>query len=151
MSDDVVVRIDTGDFRRWLREAGEQAKENARRELRKGVDAALDYAKSTTSFKDRTGELRRSIIHVHKSEWVHYLKASAKHAAFVEYGTNDSTKGPIVAGGCALRFVFHGTLMFRKSVKHKGMKARNFMQAAADVGEKYFDYYMEDAIARAFR
>lgn len=146
------IHFDATAFVAWLRRAGEEAQANARQTLGQGVALALAHAKATQSFHDRTGELRKSITRGQKSTWVHFLKASAKHAAYVEYGTKDSTKGPITAkNGGALRFHYHGALMFRRSVKHKGMKARHFMDDAATVGARFLDWRMEDAIARAFR
>lgn len=145
------VTIDTSAFRSWFHRASEEAVSNVRQVFGQGVALAHAHARATQKFKDRTGELRRSITRGQKSTWVHFLKATAPHAKYVEDGTKDSTKGPIIAGGRALRFRWHGVLMFRKSVKHKGMKARHFMDDAATVGARFLDWRMEDAITRAFR
>lgn len=151
MSDVVEIRIHAGDFREWMRRLEGEVPAAARQVLGIGVGFALSHAKATQAFKDRTGELRRSISRGQKGPWSHFIKATAPHAAYVEFGTEDSKKGPIIATGRALVFHYRGQLMFRKSVKHKGMKATHFMQEAADVAEKYFDYYMEDSIAKTLR
>ena len=148
----MTVSVDTSAFRSWFHRAAEDAVTNVRQTFGQGVGLALAHAKATTSFKDGpNADLRKSITRGQRSTWVHFLKATAPHAKFIEYGTKDSTKGPIVAGGRALRFFWHGRLMFRRSVKHKGLKARHFMDDAATVGARFLDYRMEDAITRAFR
>lgn len=146
------IVVDTSAFRSWFHRASEEAISNVRQTFGQGVGLALAHARATTKFKDGpNATLRKSITRGQKSTWVHFLKATAKHAKYVEEGTKDSTKGPIVAHGRALRFRFHGVLMFRKSVKHKGLKARHFMDDAATVGARFLDYRMDDAITRAFR
>lgn len=142
------IVFDASAFVVWLRRAGEQAQANARQTLGQGVALALEHARATQSFKDRTGELRKSLTRGQKSTWVHFLKASAPHAKYVEDGTRPHR---IEAKGRALRFVQHGAIRFRRSVNHPGTKARHFMDDAANVGARFLDWRMEDAIARAFR
>lgn len=144
----IEVVFDASSFAAWLRRAGEQAQANARQTLGQGVALALAHAKATQSFKDRTGELRRSITRGQKSTWVHFIKASARHAAYVEYGTRPHR---IEAKGRALRFVQHGELRFRRHVNHPGTKPRHFMDDAATVAARFLDWRMDEAIARAFR
>lgn len=149
---DVIVKIDFSHFVRWLRRAGEEAEANARQVLGQGVALALAHARATTKFKDRSGDLRRSIVRGQKSTWHHFIKAggrTAPHAHFVEYGTKPH---PIeVRRRRALRFVQHGEIRFRRRVQHPGTKATHFMDEAATVGARFLDWRMEDAIARAFR
>ena len=145
----IEIRIDATDFARWLRRAGEQAQASARQVLGQGVALALQHARTTTAFKDRTGELRRSITRGQRSTWSHWLRADAKHAAYVEYGTKPHKIEARRAR--ALRFVQHGELRFRRSVNHPGTKPTHFMDKAADAGARYIDWNMENEIARAFR
>lgn len=143
------IHFDATAFVAWLREAGRQAEANARQTLGQGVALALAHAKATQSFHDRTGELRRSITRGQKSTWIHFLKASAPHAAYVEYGTKPHRIE--AKNRRALRFVQHGEIRFRRGVNHPGTKPRHFMDDAATVGARFLDWRMEDAIARAFR
>ena len=144
----IEIRFDASEFARWLRAAGEQAQANARQTLGQGVALAVAHAKATDKFQDRTGELRRSIMRGQKGPWVHFLKATAPHAAYVEYGTKPHR---IEAKGRALRFVQHGEIRFRRHVNHPGTKPTHFLDEAATVGARFLDWRMEDAIARAFR
>lgn len=144
----IEVHFDATAFVRWLRAAGEQAQINARQTLGQGVALALAHAKATDKFKDRTGALRASITRGQKSTWVHFIKATAPHATYVEEGTRPHR---IQARGRALRFVQHGELRFRRHVNHPGTKATHFMDEAATVGARFLDFRMEEEIARAFR
>lgn len=78
------------------------------------------------------------------------IKATAPHALYVEEGTKDSPNR-IIARGQALRFVWHGQVMFLKSVAHKGMKPRHFMRDAQEAGERALNETLERAINNAFR
>jgi hypothetical protein len=148
----VEVRLRTDDFRRWLLRAQGDIVAGARNSLAQAVGVALRHAQSTALFKDRTGELRRSIVRFQASTWRMGIKATADHAKFVEYGTKDSSKGPIVpVRAQALRFVVAGRVVFRKSVKHKGMKATHFMQKAGDEGQAYLERALERVVRQAFR
>jgi len=143
------VVIDTSGFRQWFHQAAEEAVSNVRQTFGQGVALAHEHARSTQQFKDRTGELRRSITRGRTSTWVHFIKAAAKHAAYVEYGTPPHRIEP--RNGRVLRFMHHGAVRFSRGVNHPGTKPTRFMDAAATAGARFFDSRMEDAIARAFR
>lgn len=143
------IAVDTSAFVRWFHSASEEAVSNVRQVFGQGVALAHEHARSTQAFKDRTGELRRSITRGRTSTWVHFLKASAKHAAYVEYPTRPHRIEP--RNGKMLRFMQHGTIRFSRGVNHPGTKGAHFMADAATVGARFFDYRMEDALARAFR
>lgn len=142
------VRLDASAFIAWLRRASEDAEANARQTLGQGVALALAHAQATQKFKDRTGELRKSLTRGQKSTWVHFIKASAKHALWVE---EDTKPHRIEAKGRALRFVQAGAIRFAHGVNHPGTKGKHFMDDAATVGARFLDWKMEEAIARAFR
>ncbi len=145
----VAVHVDTTAFRSWFHRAADEAVTNVRQTFGQGVALAHAHAKGTTSFKDRTGALRQSITRGQKSTWVHFLKATAKHAAFVEYPTKPHRIE--ARNGSVLRFMFHGGIRFARSVNHPGTKGAHFMDAAATVGARFLDWRMQDAITRAFR
>lgn len=145
---DFEIRIDKAAFVDWLRKSTDDAKAAARQILGQAAAVALAHAKATHKFKDRTGELRGSIIRGQRSTWVHFIKATAKHAKFVEGGTKPHE---IVARRRqSLRFVMHGEVVFRKRVHHPGTKATHFMDDAATEGARYLDWNLEPAIAKAF-
>ena len=143
------IVIDTSGFLRWFHRAAEESVSNVRQTFGQGVSLAHAHARATSKFKDRTGELRRSITRGQKSTWVHFLKATAKHALFVEEDTKAHRIEP--RKGRVLRFMQHGALRFSRGVNHPGTKGKHFMDEAATVGARFLDYRMEDAIARAFR
>lgn len=143
------VHVDTSGFRSWFHRAAEESLVNVRQTFGQGVALAHAHARATQSFKDRTGALRKSITRGQKSTWVHFLKASAKHALWVEEKTNPHRIE--ARNGGMLRFRFHGAIVFRRSVNHPGTKGAHFMADAATVGARFLDWRMEDAITRAFR
>lgn len=146
----IEVRLDVDAFVRSLHDAEDKVKFTAKQTLGQAVAYGVEFAKATTKFKDRKGALRKSIGRVPKGEWGWKLRATAKHARYIESGTKDSPKR-IVAGGRALRFVWHGTVFFRKSVKHKGIKPTHFLRDAAQEVERVIDERMERNIANALR
>lgn len=145
----IEVRFDIGGFVRWLNTAREHVRINAKQTLGQGVALGVAHAKATTKFKDRTGELRKSIDRVPHGEWGWKLRATAKHARYVESGTK--AHEIVARRRRALRFIWHGELTFRKRVWHPGTKPTNFMDEAATVAARFLDYQMEEALRRALR
>lgn len=85
-------------------------------------------AVSTRTFKDRTGKLRGSIKAKLGSGYTSFVEATAKYAGFVEYGTKPHTIA--ARNGGFLAFQVAGSTVFRRSVKHPGTRATNFMRDA---------------------
>lgn len=141
----IVLRIDP--FASWLRRAESTLLSNARQTLGQSVALALYLARTTTAFTDRTGKLRRSLGRGQKGPWHHFLRATAKHALYVE---KDTKAHPIVARKAkALRFVQAGQIRFAKSVWHPGTKGTHFLQRSAEAAEVTLLRDMEAAVARA--
>ncbi len=55
--------------------------------LRRAAAHAAQNARATTSFRDRTGHLRRSIARGERGRFATFVQASAPYAGFVEFGT----------------------------------------------------------------
>lgn len=145
----IEAHIDFTEFVRWLHTARSQIRVSAKQTLGQGVALGVAHARATTKFKDRTGELRKSIDRVPNGEWGWKLRATAKHAVFVERGTKPHR---IEARNArALRFVQHGAIRFRRSVMHPGTKPTHFLDEAATVAARFLDYRMEPNIANALR
>ena len=79
---------------------GKKVSADVRKALEKatgeGADNILKAAKTTTDFKDDTGNLRRSIVKK-KSRFKnggHIVKTSAPHAHLVEYGCRNGQQRP---------------------------------------------------------
>ncbi len=145
----VEIRISTREFAAWLRRATEDFQAGAKQALGQSVALALREARATQAFKDRTGELRRSIVSFRRSDWAAGIKATAKHAAYVEYGTEPHRIEARKAR--SLRFVSAGEIRFRRSVQHPGTKPTHFMERAGDAGRTALEEMLLRAIARAFR
>ncbi len=116
-----------------------------RQALGQSAALAAQVARSTTTFKDRTGSLRASIKREGISEWHQRVKAggsSARHALFVEAGTRPH---PIVARAQFLRFEQHGSIRYARRVFHPGTKATNFMLTARNAGATNLAIFVERA------
>ena len=151
----IEVRIDASAFRAWLRKAGEDFEARARQALGQSTALALAHAKATTLFKDGTGEgrkgphLRQTIVRFQRSTWATGIKATARHAKFVE---DDTRPHRIEARRAkALRFVWRGQLTFRRGVNHPGTTGTHFMAKAGEVGRRALEDFVERAARHAFR
>jgi dihydroorotase-like cyclic amidohydrolase len=146
---DIAVHIDSSGFTRWIRRAGTTFESLVSRAFASGVKAALDHARSTTSFKDQSGDLRKTLTSGRKSEWHRFIKAPAKYALFVE----EDTKAHRIEAkrARALRFVQAGQVRFARSVWHPGTKGKHFMRDAGQAGEDALQASMRRAAATAFR
>jgi hypothetical protein len=113
----------------------------ARQVLGQAAAYAAERARATTTFKDRTGELRRRIDRTAKGPFVQFVKASTRYALFVEDGTRAHVIRP--RRRRALRFVMGGQTVFRTSVRHPGTKATYFMRDARDDAEKNLTRFFE--------
>lgn len=123
-----------------------------------GAAAALEHAKATTKFRDRSGALRGSIATAAARRagrwWDALIQATAKHAAHVEWGTRPHPIvakaargfiGPLEAGQSRSRrknvtglLVFYwekvGRWMAVPKVNHPGTEPTWFMSLAARKG-----------------
>jgi hypothetical protein len=121
-----------------------------RQSLRDSAELAMQLAKNTQAFKDRTGKLRSSIIRVERSEWEQTVKAGgsqARYALFVEEGTHPHE---IAARRREwLRFEQNGQVRFAKRVHHPGTKPTNFMLSARDKAEERLTTWVSNGITNA--
>lgn len=141
------VRFDVAAFLADLKRIESDIAAGARQALGQAAALTAEAARSTTTFKDRTGKLRASITRGQKSTWHHFVKASTPYARFVEEGTKPH---PIEARRkSALRFVQAGTLRFAKRVQHPGTKPTHFMAKAQELGERELLRMLEEAVKRA--
>jgi hypothetical protein len=117
-----------------------------------GAEYARTIAAQTTTFKDRTGYARASIVHVDAGTFRQLVRAGgsiAPHVLFLESGT----KPHIIAARNAkmLRFVQNGVVRFAKRVQHPGTKALGFMQNARDQAEGATVRFVESGISSLIR
>lgn len=147
--------VDTSGFRSWLGRARESLTASAAQALGQSAALAVRHARATRLFKDGPNEnrkgphLRDTITRGQKGPWVHFIRASAKHALWVEEDTKPHRIE--VKKRRALRFVAAGEIRFRRAVNHPGTKGTHFMAQAAQVGERALQDMLERAIANAFR
>jgi hypothetical protein len=143
------IHVDTSGFTSWLRKASEGVNLGAQQALNESVTLALKYAQSTALFRDRTGELRKSITRGTSSTWTHFITATAKHALFVE---EDTKAHEIRARNVnALRFVQAGQIRFAKRVWHPGTVGTHFMRKAGDEGGRALVELLERMANRVFQ
>lgn len=145
------LQIDTSQFIDGLRRSSNDLFAGVRQALGQSVAVALNSAKGTAAFHDRTGKLRRSIVRGQSSEWVLFLKTGTKYARFVEGGTRPHVIEGKRSPRKVLHFSWRGEPSFFRRVHHPGTKPRRFMQAARDEGERSLESMIARAMRHAFR
>lgn len=111
---------------------------------------AAAHARATTTFKDRTGSLRKSIVRGEKGTWAQFVKAGGKDAPYAQWIEAGSRAHEIKARRARfLRFEQNGQVVFRKRVFHPGTKPARFMQSARDTAEGVANQYLEAGINAA--
>lgn len=157
------LHIDVAGFVAWLRQAESEMQANAKQALGQSVALALRNARATQAFKDHTGALRRSIVRGERGAFSQFIKASAKHALYVEEDTKaheirpkrTGTVSSRRAGGKAmpplLKFRIAGHWISKAFVKHPGTTGTHFLERAAHAAADPFVSMLERAAAAAFR
>lgn len=115
-----------------LRDLHAGLRNNLAQAIRVATDATYDDAKGTTLFKDRTGDLRRSIGETIDGLSGTVFRGRKRYFGFVANGTPPHVIE--ARDGGKLRFVMNGQVMFRKRVNHPGTAPRPFMQHAYNRG-----------------
>ena len=108
--------------------------------------AAEASEKSTTQWKNRTGETRGS-IKTSSSNGLRGFVSVGGAARFLEWGT-----APHVIrakGGGYLRFEIAGAVFFRKMVNHPGQKATYFVTEAREMAIRAIDSLAPAFVGRA--
>ncbi len=145
----VGVKVSTKDARRGLGNLLQSITNGAQRVVENVGAAAEKVARSTTTFKDRTGELRSSIEHTNNGVFSVRLRAMAPHGIFVEAGTRAHV---IRARRVAyLRFQVAGRWVSRKEVRHPGTKPTWFMRDTGLQMETIFHDRLESTTNTAIR
>jgi hypothetical protein len=115
--------------------------------MRSGIKAAEESAKSTTLFKDKSGETRRSI----KGELTSFSSGFVSAGGASQFLEN-GTRAHSIYGNPILRFQIAGQIFYRHMVNHPGTAERPFMAEARRVGEMTIaygiDYFLGAAISR---
>lgn len=111
---------------------------------------AAAHARATTTFKDKSGALRKSIVRGEKGTWAQFVKAGGKDAPYAQWIEAGSRAHEIKARRARfLRFEQNGQVVFRKRVFHPGTKPVRFMQAARDAAEGVVNQYLEAGLNAA--
>jgi hypothetical protein len=145
----VTAQVQGVKTREGLRRTAVAVRQASRAILLSAVTAAQESAKSTTLFKDKTGETRQSIK---ATVFPDSGRVVARGAAMVlENGTRAHEIS--ARSGGMLRFFVNGQAVFRRRVQHPGTKATHFMGLARAHAELVVGYaaeiYLNEAIARA--
>lgn len=138
--------FDGAAFRVSIRALHAELRRAAQRGLKDAIEAAANSARETPLFNDVTGALRKSITE-RVGDLEGDVSANAKHARFVECGTDPHEIKP--KRKQALRFIQNGRVVFATRVMHPGTKARPFMGTAADVGQQVLDYGVDYYVGEA--
>lgn len=160
----IEIRLQTAEFRRWLLNAQEEMVLGGRTALQQAISVAYRHALASPLFKDKTGDLRASIVRFQSGPDSGGIAATSKHALFVEVDTKaheirprrvgivSSRRGPGAAGRLPtmLRFQVNGRWVSKDLVKHPGTKGTHFMRMAGEAGEAYLRDALDRVILRAF-
>lgn len=121
------IRVDAAELIRSLQQLGPSLEAAARNILTETTAFAADAARTSPSFKDRTGALRGGIRRIvrgnfHQSVGAGMSGPSTGYAQWVE----DGTRPHIIRARNAkyLRFVQDGVVRYAKQVQHPGTPGR---------------------------
>jgi hypothetical protein len=154
------VRIDASAFVAWCSRAQDEFPAGARQVAGQAVGRALLNAQQTTSFRDRTGELRfgggrprlrRSLQRGQTGPWDFFIRATAPHALFVEKPTKPHRIPKTGSANPPLRFVQYGRVRFARFVNHPGTKGTHFLSNAGIVGRDALEDGFDRLVDRIFR
>lgn len=124
------MKIDTSGVRAKLARIRAELHESLQRSLALAGSQAVQNAKATDRFRDRTGDLRKSVRYQPgPGPYRGSVIADKRYAFWVENGTEPH----IIRARNAryLRFEVNGEVFFRKSVRHPGTKPTHFLRDAA--------------------
>lgn len=140
--------LDASDCLRSLEHARNAIHASAQQAVRDAGVAAYSSARTTTLFRDRTGELRGSLDLLDRGAFKMRLTTRAPHALFIEGGTRPH----IIEARNAqfLRFEVGGVVHFRRRVKHPGTQPRPFMANARMAGGQALKVSIADRLAQRF-
>lgn len=113
------------------------------------VQLGADEMKQRHTFKNRTGELQRSMVGFVEGwkgdEFVGYIRAGAKHASLVEY----PTRAHEIHGNPFLHFKWKGVWVTFRYVRHPGTKGQPFMHLGYYKAERVLEAEIEKGVASA--
>jgi hypothetical protein len=113
------------------------------------VAAGAAAIKSEHTYKNRTGELSRSIVGFVEGwrgdTFVGYIRAGALHASLVEY----PTRAHEIHGNPFLSFVWKGVKVSFRYVRHPGTKGQPFMHLGYYKAERVLEAEIEKAMVVA--
>ncbi len=142
------IEIDTSEVERDWAEACRVLSDGARSGVAKGVEEGAQAARSSHPYKDRSGALTGSIRGYAETSTeggaVGVLEATAKHASYIEKGTDAHEIRARKAG--ALHWP-DGP--FVKAVHHPGTKPMPFLQPIAEKVERIVERELEAATDKA--
>jgi HK97 gp10 family phage protein len=144
----VSVKVSTTAARAALSELADDIERGVHQALDAAATLAAQAARSTTEFKDRSGQLRGSIDRGPTVAFASSFVAKAPYAEFVENGTQPHT---IAARGRMLAFEVNGATVFARSVHHPGTKPTKFMEQTAKNIEPEFARLVEAGVDAAIR
>lgn len=168
--------INETEFRRDLDRAVGEISDGTTRGVRMGLDEGADEARASRAFKDRTGDLRKSIRGIIETSTrggaVGFLEARVPYASFVEEGTEPHVIRPKAPSGTpkskrlpgqgvraktdigthrvALRWYDEGGgIHFAREVHHPGSKPHPFIGPALQKTERVIYREVELGVNRA--
>lgn len=148
----MTFRVEIDDTLKDLTQANDGIRAAVQLGLRLLAAQAAAQAKQTTAFKDRSGDLRKSIRAGRKSLYATWVKAGGEDAPYARFIESGSKPHAIVARNASmLRFEQDGQIVFRRRVYHPGTKPARFMAAARDGAEAIAHNYFEPGINSVLR
>ncbi len=146
-----MIEIKADAFVAWLKAHSAKLEENVQKALMVSAEGAALWAKRNGNFKNRTGDLRRSIqAEPHGARPGARAIAKARHAAWIENGNRPGGTGDwIYPKGKYLRFVLNGDPVYAKRVRP--LKPRKFMLNARNASVVFAGNMAAQAVKDTFR
>ena len=155
------IRVDAAELIRSLRQLGPSLEAAARNILTEAASFAADAARTSPSFKDRTGALRGSIRRIvrgnfHQSVGAGMAGPSIGYAQWVQ----DGTRPHIIRARNVryLRFIQDGVVRYATQVQHPGTPGHRpthykpgFMTDSQNEAEQMIPQFIESNLSRLFR
>lgn len=143
-------KIDATAFLKSMKDARKKLAKSIMIVVRRAAELAASHARNTTLFKDKTGELRRSIETHYIDKYHAQAQATARHAEWVERGNGFRTGAEFIYPKRAPFLVFEVDNRKILARRVRTTTPMPFMEQARKYVEPHFVQACRDAVSNMF-